>query len=191
MATNLIHQMPSVRHNCHNHRRFLPHFPPGSMRCEFSPELVPPLPHAMMKVFPRSDSDLTYGSPPSPLSPLTPTGLPQQLIPKPPGEVSRVGRGGYKLKDLLEGRHGWKDGLYDKIRVLITRRHTSIRHTQDLSQERVRSMADNYLDTSLAFTAQERVKVDRICQLVRYFSYHVDMQLITPVVRGVPHPPQI
>ena len=152
------------------------------MRCEFSPELVPSLPHAMTTMFPKLDRDLTYRSPTPPLSP---------LIPKPPGEVSRVGRGGYTLKEILEGQHGWKDGLYDNIRVFITCRHTSFRHTQDLSQERVRSMADKYLDTSIAFTAQERVKVDRICQLVRYFSCYVDMQLITPGVRGVPHPPQI
>src|ERR1700733_3308684 len=104
--------MPCIRHNHRDHRRFLPHFPPGPMRCEFSPELVPPLPHAMMEAFPKSESEPTHGSPTSPLSPLTATSF--QLIPKPPGEVSRVGRGGYTLKDLLEEQHEWKSGLYDK-----------------------------------------------------------------------------
>lgn len=66
------------------------------------------LPHSMMTAFCKPGSDPT------------PTALPEQLIPKPPGEVSRVGRGGYTLKDLLEGEHGWKDGLYDKIRVFAT-----------------------------------------------------------------------
>jgi hypothetical protein len=114
----LIHQMPCIRRDHRDHRRFLPHFPPGPMRCEFSPELVPPLPHAMMGAFPKSESEPTYGSP---ISPLTPTAFPQQLIPKPPGEVTRVGRGGYTLKDLLEGQSEWKSGLYDKIRVFATR----------------------------------------------------------------------
>lgn len=89
------------------------------MRCRFSPELVPPLPHAMRNIFPREyDSDPNgrlFMSPPS--SPLTPTGPSPRLIPKPTGEVSRVGRGGYTLKNVLEKEHGWEDGLYHKIRV--------------------------------------------------------------------------
>ena len=107
--------MPCVRPI--KHRRFLSHFPPGSMRCRFNPELVIPLPHAMMNVFTRSESKTTCGPATSPLSPLTPTASLPQLVPKPPGEVSRVGRGGYTLKDVLEGQHGWEDGLYDQIRV--------------------------------------------------------------------------
>jgi hypothetical protein len=117
-----IRQMPCIRQNHRDHRRFLPHFPPGPMRCQFSPELVPPLPHAMMEAFPKFESEsTTYGSPTSPLSPLTQTSI--ELIPKPPGEV---GRGGYTLKDLLEGQHEWKSGLYDKIRVFATCSHASI-----------------------------------------------------------------
>jgi hypothetical protein len=89
------------------------------MRCRFSPELVSPLPHAMRNVFPREyDSDPRGISPvSSPPSPLTPTGISPLLIPKPTGEVSRVGRGGYTLKNVLEQEHGWEDGLYHKIRV--------------------------------------------------------------------------
>lgn len=110
--------MPCVRPTPRQHRRFLPHFPPGSMRSRFSPELVPPLPHAMRDVFPKLENDPTDGplrSPPP--SPLTPTASPSPLIPKPSGEVGRVGRGGYTLKDALEQQHGWEDGLYHKIRV--------------------------------------------------------------------------
>lgn len=106
--------MPCVRHN---HRRFLPHFPPSPLRCEFGPELVAQLPHAMMIVFPKTESESPCGWP-SLLSPVIPTAFPRQLIPKPPGEVSRVGRGGYTLKDVLEGQDRWQNGLYDKIRVL-------------------------------------------------------------------------
>ena len=73
----LIHQMPSIRHNYHEHCHFLPHFPSGPMRCEFSPELVPLLPHAMMGVFPKLESEATYRVP---TSPLTLTEIPQQLI---------------------------------------------------------------------------------------------------------------
>ena len=40
-------------------------------------------------------------------------------------------------------------------------------------------MADKYLDTSLAFPSQAKNKVDLICEMVRYFAYHVDMQFIT------------
>src|SRR6266436_3632512 len=169
--------MPCIRHH-RQHRRFLPHFPPGPMRCEFSPELVPPLPHAMMGAFPKSESKPTCGSPTSPLSPLSPTTSPQQLIPKPPGEVSRVGRGGYTLKDFLEGQHEWKSGLYDKIRVFATSL-ICVHHTQTLFQERIRSMADKYLDTSLVFPNQTKDKVDLVCKMVQCFFFHVKMQFIT------------
>jgi hypothetical protein len=114
----LSHQMPCTRSALRQHRRFLPHFPPGSMRCRFSPELVPPLPHAMMDVFPKSENGPIGGSSMSPpLSPLTPTGSSPPLVPKPSGEVSRVGRGGYTLKNVLEKEHGWENVLYHKIRV--------------------------------------------------------------------------
>ncbi|KAH9016165.1 hypothetical protein EDB85DRAFT_1898312 [Lactarius pseudohatsudake] len=95
-------------------RRFLPHYPPGSLQCRFSSELVSPLPHAMKLVFAKLDNgpaDGTLGSPPP--SPLTPIAL----IPKPSGVVGRVDRGGYTLRDVLEQEHGWEDGLYYKIRV--------------------------------------------------------------------------
>jgi hypothetical protein len=39
-------------------------------------------------------------------------------------------------------------------------------------------MADKYLDTSVAFPSQATTKVDLICEMVRYFSYHVDTQFI-------------
>lgn len=39
-------------------------------------------------------------------------------------------------------------------------------------------MAEKYLDTSLAFPAQSKIKVEYICQLVRYFFYPVDTQFI-------------
>lgn len=112
--------MPCVRLDRRSHRRFLPHLPPGSLRCEFGPELVPPLPHAMMSEFPKTESELPCGSPTPLPPPVIPTAFPQRLIPKPPGEVSRVGRGGYTLKEVLEGKHGWNSGLYDQIRVFPT-----------------------------------------------------------------------
>lgn len=40
-------------------------------------------------------------------------------------------------------------------------------------------MADKYLDTSLGFPSQAENKVDLICEMVRYFSCHVDMQFTT------------
>jgi hypothetical protein len=122
----LTQQMPCIRPSPRSHRRFLPHLPPGSMRCQFSPELVTPLPHAMMEVFPKSESEPTRGLPPSPLSPLTPTVSSSQLVPKPLGEVSRVGRGGYTLKDVLEEQHGWEHGLYDQIRVWVSRSYAVV-----------------------------------------------------------------
>ncbi|KAI9439150.1 hypothetical protein H4582DRAFT_1800756, partial [Lactarius indigo] len=66
------------------------------------------------------------------------------LIPKPLGEVGRIGRGGYTLKDILEQQHGWEDGLYQTIR------------------ERVRSLADEYLDTSLAYSAQATRSMNKL-----------------------------
>ncbi len=114
----LSHQMPCTHSALRQHHHFLPHFPPGSMRCRFSPELVPPLPHAMMDVFPKSENGPIGGlSMSPPLSPLTPTGSSPPLIPKPSGEVSRVGHGGYTLKNVLEKEHGWENVLYHKIRV--------------------------------------------------------------------------
>jgi hypothetical protein len=56
----LIHEMPCicdtrclVYDNLCKHCRFFPHSPPGPMRCEFIPELVPPLPHAICECFPN------------------------------------------------------------------------------------------------------------------------------------------
>jgi hypothetical protein len=109
----LIHQMPCTR-PAPRQRRFLPHFAPGSMRCRFGPELVPPLPHAMMHVFPKSESNPTYETPSPMFSPIASS---SRLIPKPSGEVTRISNGGYKLKDVLEQQHGWEHGLYDQIRV--------------------------------------------------------------------------
>ena len=100
--------MPCERHQ---HRRFLFLFPPSALRYRFDRELVPPLPHTMRKVFTKVEN----GS--GPLPPLTPTASPLPLIPKPPGEVGHIRRGGYTLKDLLERQHGWENGLYHKIRV--------------------------------------------------------------------------
>jgi hypothetical protein len=40
-------------------------------------------------------------------------------------------------------------------------------------------MADKYLDTSLAFPSQAKSNVDLICAMVRYLSYHVDIEFIT------------
>jgi hypothetical protein len=182
--------MPCIRYNTRDHRRFLPHFPPGTMRCEFSPELVPPLLHAMMRTFPKAESEPLCGSPTSPLSPLTPTAF---LIPKPPGEVSRVGRGGYTLKDVLEEQHGWKDGHYDKIRVLAARSRASC-YTYAFFQERVRLMADKYLDTSLTYSTQAKSKVDLICEMVRHIylaTWNMQFYSLRTGIRGVSHPPQI
>ncbi|KAH9011561.1 hypothetical protein EDB85DRAFT_2159849 [Lactarius pseudohatsudake] len=106
--------MPCIRST--PHRRFRPHFPPGSLQCRFSPELVSPLTHAMKLVFAKLNNGPADGTlespPPSPLTPIAPT----SLIPKPSGVVGRVGRGGYTLRDVLEQEHGWEDGLYYKIR---------------------------------------------------------------------------
>ena len=117
----LSHKMPCVRPIARQHRHFLPHLPPGTMRCQFSPEMVSPLPHAMMHVFAELETDTTRSPISPPPSPLTPTASSSSLIPKPSGEVSRVGRGGYTLKDVLEQEHEWENGLYHKIRVYITR----------------------------------------------------------------------
>ncbi len=58
----LLHSMPCIHSTIHQHRRFLPHFPPGSMQCDFSPELVPLLFHAMRGVFQKKlENDPTDG----------------------------------------------------------------------------------------------------------------------------------
>lgn len=88
------------------------------MRCQFSLELVPPLPHTMRDVFPKPENNPIGGlSMSPPLSSLTPTGSSLPLVPKPSGEVSRVGCGGYMLKNILEQDHGWENERYHKIRV--------------------------------------------------------------------------
>ncbi|KAH9010599.1 hypothetical protein EDB83DRAFT_2322411 [Lactarius deliciosus] len=69
----------------------------------------------MRGVFQKSLENDSADGPSTPLSPLTPTASPS-LIPKPSGEVGRVGRGGYTLRDILEQQHRWEDGLYQKIR---------------------------------------------------------------------------
>ncbi|KAI0280566.1 hypothetical protein BC826DRAFT_878847, partial [Russula brevipes] len=73
-------------------------------------------------------------------------------IPKPSGEVSCIGRGGYALKNVLEQEHKWEDGLYQKIR------------------EKVCSLADEYLDTSLSYSAQAAKSKDRLAQVCELVS---------------------
>ena len=86
------------------------------MQCRFSPELIPTLPHAMMNAFPKTESGPNVAPSKSTLY-LSATGPSLPLIPKPSGEVTRVGRGGYTLKTVLEQEHGWENGLYNKIQV--------------------------------------------------------------------------
>ena len=62
------------------------------------------------------------------------------------------------LKDHLKGQHEWRSELYDKIRVFATRSYASV-ILRLFSQERVRSMADRYLDTSVSFSCQATSKV--------------------------------
>ncbi len=48
-------------------------------------------------------------------------------------------------------------------------------------QERVCSLAEEYLDTSLAYSAQSgdyKMRLTLICELVRYFSNHTSVHLI-------------
>ena len=116
----LSHKMPCVHPITCQHHHFLPHLPPGTMRCQFSPKMVSPLPHAMMHVFAKLETNTTRSPISPPPSPLTPTVSSLLLIPKPSGEVSHVRRRGYTLKDVLEQEHGWENGLYHKIRVYIT-----------------------------------------------------------------------
>jgi hypothetical protein len=163
--------MPCVRPHSRQPRRFLPHFPPGSMRCQFSPELVPTLPHAMITVFPKTDCGSKSGSSTT-FSP---------LIPKPSGEVSRVGRGGYTLKTVLEQEHEWENGLYNKIRVLTEPLCSQWDYQAHPFQERVCSLAEEYLDTSLAYSAQSgnsKTRLTLICELVRFFSNHTSVHFI-------------
>ncbi len=178
--------MPCI---CGDHCRFLPHFSPGPMRCEFSPELVPPLPHAMMRAFPRSESETLHGSPTSPLSPLTPTGFSLQLIPKPPGEVTHVGRGGYRLKDILE-QHGWKDGLYDKIRVFATCSHVSV-ILKPFFRNGFTRWPTNIWIRRLLIPLKLRITLSlsvRWCN-IQYLFPHGYAIYHTPGIQGIPHPP--
>ena len=84
------------------------------------------------------------------LSPPTLTSLKPIVFSNNNSPHTRVGRGGYMLKDLLEVQHEWRSGLYDKITVFATRSYTSV-ILRPFSQGRVRSMADKYLDTSVPF----------------------------------------
>ncbi|KAF8268037.1 hypothetical protein EI94DRAFT_1449497, partial [Lactarius quietus] len=75
-------------------------------------------------------------------------------IPKPSGEVGRNGHGGYLLKEVLR-QQGWEDELYNKIR------------------ERVCSLATEYLDTSLSYSAQAtklKSRIALICEMVRFLT---------------------
>ncbi|KAH9174005.1 hypothetical protein EDB89DRAFT_1849534 [Lactarius sanguifluus] len=101
----------------------------------------------MRGVFQKSLENDSADGPSTPPSPLTPTASPS-LIPKPSGEVGRVGRGGYTLRDILEQQHGWEDGLYQKIRIFLRKGYSSL--------------ADEYLDTSLAYSTQATRSMNKL-----------------------------
>ncbi|KAH8978133.1 hypothetical protein EDB86DRAFT_2837042 [Lactarius hatsudake] len=139
------------------HRHFRPHFPPGSLQCRFSPELVSPLTHAMKLVFAKLNNGPADGTlespPPSPLTPIVPT----SLIPKPSGVVGRVGRGGYTLRDVLKQEHGkeyvaWLTNIWKRPCPILLKQNNlidlllSAKRSQKARKEQ--QLKDNELETA-------------------------------------------
>ena len=91
------------------------------------------------------------------LSPPTLTSLKPVVFSNNNSPHTRVGRGGYMLKD-LEGQHEWRSGLYDKITVFVTRSYAPV-ILRPFSQGRLRSKADKYLGMSVSFSSQATPKV--------------------------------
>ncbi|EJD44639.1 hypothetical protein AURDEDRAFT_166428 [Auricularia subglabra TFB-10046 SS5] len=70
---------------------------------------------------------------------------PPSAIPKPPGQVTRIRRGGYKLVDKL----GWDKNRYRA------------------AQEKIHELAKKYLDLRLPYSDQDPVRLQKLCDEAR------------------------
>ncbi|KAG1873076.1 hypothetical protein F4604DRAFT_1582707 [Suillus subluteus] len=110
-----------------SHWRYARHFVPLTMHCNFPPErAMSPPPITQHKVFQREVNSIAVAQLdllPSSLIPSLPA-----KIPKPPGKVSRLKRGGYNLQETL----GWSPLEYEEVRsfvIHLAREHLSVKKT--------------------------------------------------------------
>lgn len=110
-------------------RRFQCHFPPLSNRSIFRGEaLLTGIPLATRTAF-------SFEEEPAPQRSLPSAGdrSSRKLIPKPPGEVSRLSRGGYNLGETL----GWSKEDYGAVRVCLTRFRIQLLSSKASATERL------------------------------------------------------
>jgi hypothetical protein len=81
--------------------------------------------------------------------------------PKPPGEVSRLSRGGYSLQAAL----GWDNREYQAFKV-STFRSTSLPAGPDKLQNLVSDLANEHLRPDVTLAQQDDAKVEFVCQEV-------------------------
>ncbi|PPQ82084.1 hypothetical protein CVT25_014355 [Psilocybe cyanescens] len=87
-------------------------------------------------------------------------GIRKGLIPKPKGDVSRPGRGGYNLSKAL----GWNQKTYDSVLSVVTK------------------LAKEKLDTSKSYCGQSKRKVHQLLETVhKEFSFLKDYEKDWPV----------
>lgn len=130
--------MPCIRHG----RAAIKHYtPPTIYHANFAAELLLHSPSHYREVWGDHDASQTPPIPPNPSAqPKPPTNdrfttpPPEELIPKPDGEVTRISRGGYNLEAAMK----WNDhALYTKVQVSafrrISRNYTNARTSRRIS----------------------------------------------------------
>jgi hypothetical protein len=84
-------------------------------------------------------------------------------VPKPVGEVSRPGRGGYNLADKL----GWEAEEYEALKVSNYSSLSTKLFPSNSLQNYVHTLSEDWLDQSLAYSMQAKNKIRAVCDAVR------------------------
>lgn len=132
----------------------------------YSPEHLPPPTHSEPLLPPAGGSSIEQQMDTDPDTDLTTAPSPSSssssydLIPKPPGEAGRPGRGGYNLQEALQ-KHGWENAKFSKLRVssfALSCWYSSYYYWQ----EYVFSRIDKYLNANVSFTFQDKQAVKNV-----------------------------
>lgn len=95
-----------------------------------------------------------------------PQPLPDSQIPKPPGEVARLSRGGYSLAKVLM----WDEEFYSEVQVHLYT-FPCIHSLPHMEQKFIRSQASIHLRTDRLISMQQPSQVDVVCENVGIRCY--------------------
>jgi len=108
-----------------------------------------------------------------------PKSMPYRKIPKPPGELTRLSRGGYSLERAL----GWDQERYRKVQVSLLLAHTT--HLNLLCMKHfVNDQARAHLQPAFPFKEQNKTAMKIVCENVSFITLvHLSQVMTVPMNR--------